>query len=127
MERVAVFGMKRIHGLRSYPVCIVVRIWAPMQRAGDFIVSSEAVRVIIATALHDVDFSTGRPGTVGFCHGHHPDGWPEPVTFGDFGCYLDAAILDACAKFGIDTAGSGGRDDGAIGGVRGCYAIAPES
>src|SRR5277367_1400293 len=126
MERISILSMQRVHSVSTEMPRIVVRIRPPMQAAGDDIVAAERIRVVVAAALHDVNFAAGGPRAVGVGDGEHPDGGPEPVALGDAGGDFDAAVFDGGAGFGVEAPGFDGLDDGAVGGVGAGYAVAPE-
>lgn len=115
--------MQRGLNPRCGPISVFGGVRAPMQSAGDDVVSSGAVGVVVAAGFHDINLPAIRPHAVGVCHGHHPDCGPEPVALGDFGFDLDAAVFDTCTQFGIDAAGLDRLDDSAVEAVRGCYAV----
>ena len=73
--------------------------------------------MIVAPRFHDVDFAACGPGTVHGVGGHHPDGWPKPVAFGDLSSHFDASGFDCCAESCVDAARFDGWDDGPVGGV----------
>ena len=113
--------MQRVHTVSAEMPRVIIRIRAPMQAAIDDVIGAERISVVIAPALHDVDFAARGPWAVCVAHGQHPDGGPEPVALEDAGGYFDAAEFDGGAELGVDAAGFDGLDDGAAG-----DAVAPE-
>lgn len=86
----------------SLNVLISKEIWAPMHgRAEGFRSSSEFLRVAyVASALHDIDFSTGWPLSVFVMDWEHPDGRPEPISFWQFCLDFHTAILKGDRVYG---------------------------
>lgn len=84
------------------PPGIVGRARAPVKRRRDDVVAALGVSVVVTAGLDDIDLARRWPGSVSVLDGHHPDGGPEPVALRQLGSHLDAAILDARARLGVD-------------------------
>lgn len=71
-------------------------VWAPVHGGAEgFRSSSEFSGVVdVASALHDIDLAASWPLAVFVVAGEHPDGGPQPVTFGQFGFHLNPTVLD---------------------------------
>ncbi len=96
------------------PPGVVGRVGPPVEGGRDDVVAALRVGVVVAAGLDDVDLARLGPGPVGRVDGHHPDGGPEPVTDGELGGDLDAAVLDGRAEAGVEAAGQDGRHDGGV-------------
>ena len=83
------------------------------------VIPSVGVGEIVAAGLHNIDFATRGPLAVDRLRWEHPDGGPEPVADGEFGCYFDTAIFDGRAFLCVQACRLYGVDDGAVGDVGG--------
>lgn len=99
------------------PPCVVGYVRAPVESAGDNVVAAHGVAVIVSPAFRNVDFTAGGPVAVGVVDGQEPDGGPQPVAFWHHRCDFHAPVFYGGTFQGIDTAGLGGGNDGAVGGV----------
>ena len=116
-------GVKSIAlNIRS-PPRIVGRIGAPVQRAGDNVVTSLCVGVIIAAGLNNVDLARCGPWSIDGIVWQHPDCRPQPVAGRESSSDFNTTVFDGSAFLGVDTTRLDRVDDGSVGDVGGSNAV----
>jgi hypothetical protein len=94
--------MERVLGIGSLEIRVFIRVRSPVQGTLHFVVPTERIGMVVTPRFHDVDLSRRWPSSVSVYDRKHPDGWPEPVSLGDFGNNFNSTVLDTCTNLGVD-------------------------
>ena len=103
--------MESVLDVLRVAIRVVVRIRAPVQCRGDYVVASESIGMVVTSRFHDVNLAAGGPCSVGVFDGHHPDGGPQPITFRDLGLDFDTSVFDRCPELCVQPSRLYRRDD----------------
>lgn len=69
---------------------------------------------VVAATLSDIDLTTSGPVAVNRLLGHHPNGGPEPVTFGHLRNNFDLTVANALLSLGGQACRADRRDHGTL-------------
>lgn len=121
VESTAVSGVQRLTLVISLPPSVISRVGPPVKSRRSNVVAALSIGMVVTTRLHDIDFSRGRPGTIGVIDGQHPDSRPQPVAYRQLCSDFNTAVLDFCSLECVDAARKSRGDNArvAIGGVSG--------
>lgn len=108
------------------PPGIVGQVGSPVDRARHDVVTSRGVRVVVTSALDNVNLAGQWPLAVGGVHGHHPDGWPKPISLRHLGHHLDLSVPNRRTLDRVQPGRLDGIDDGAIGDIRSRHTVGQE-
>lgn len=126
---VEALGIGRVKSLALdvvLPPCVVVGVRSPVECRRDNVVTTLRVGVVVTAGLHQVNLTRRRPWAVGVVDRHHPNGRPEPVTCGQLGLDLDAAVLDRSTSLRANATRLDRIDDSAVCGVSDSHTVRPE-
>jgi hypothetical protein len=93
VERVVQSTVWQLVSGSRLPIWVLWPIWSPMESGAERLGSSNRT-VKVTSRFDDVDLTRSWPWSIGIVNWHHPDSWPNPISFGQFSSNLNSTILE---------------------------------